>query len=84
MEPGDYIKLTGGPWVENVGKPLWVCKTPNGHVGNLQVHTIKEEADGTITVTPSILISGHREGDPPGQISELWHGHLKAGVWEAC
>lgn len=51
----------------------WYCCTPNGYVGNLQGHDVTEHEDGTITVSPSILVS---DGE-----KELWHGYLERGVW---
>jgi hypothetical protein len=36
-----------------------------------------EHEDGTITVSPSILVSNPQQG-------ELFHGHLERGVWRAC
>lgn len=55
---------------------IWVCTTPNGHHGNLGAHNVAEHEDGTITVSPSILISDHT--------GELWHGYLEHGVWREC
>lgn len=54
----------------------WYCCTPNGHSGNLSAHQVTEHEDGTITVAPSILVSGGRTGSV-----ELWHGFLERGVW---
>jgi hypothetical protein len=56
MEPGDYVRLTGGPWVEREGVPIVVAKTPSGHSCNLRNHAIVEHEDGTLTVSPSILV----------------------------
>lgn len=61
---GSYVKTEHG----------WFCKTPNGHAGNLNAHDVVEHEDGTITVSPSILVSNPQEG-------QLWHGFLRAGVW---
>ena len=63
LRPGEYGKLS----------TTWLCQTPNGHMGNLSAHHVVENPDGTITVTPSILVE-----DDGG---ELWHGYLTAGVW---
>lgn len=60
---GSYVKTDAG----------WFCKTPNGHGGNLNAHDVIEHDDGTITVSPSILVSDHT--------GELWHGWLRAGIW---
>jgi hypothetical protein len=56
LEPGDYVKLTGGPWVEREGIPIVVARGPKGHTCNLRNHTITEHDDGTLTVSPSILV----------------------------
>ncbi len=65
--PGEYGKL----------RKQWLCCTPNGHAGNLDSHNVTENEDGTITVSPSILVS------IPG-FGETWHGYLKRGVWSEC
>lgn len=64
--PGDY-----GQW-----RNRWYAMTPAGTVGNLGAHDVVEHDDGTITVSPSILVDG---GDGPG-----WHGYLEAGVWRTA
>jgi hypothetical protein len=75
FKPGTYGRLKIGAkrrdWI-------WVCTTPNGHHGNLSGHEVVEHEDGTITVSPSILISGGPDG------GELWHGFLEHGVWRSC
>lgn len=70
FNPGEYSKLPDG---------TWYCCSPNGHAGNLSRHTVVEHEDGTITVSPSILIKGGRDGS-----RELWHGYLERGVWRSC
>lgn len=55
------------------GKRTWMVRTPNGHLGNLGNHDVTENPDGTITVSPSILVSNHT--------GELYHGFLRAGEW---
>lgn len=60
-------------------KREWHCVTPNGHGGNLAAHDVTEHEDGTITVSPSILVTQRREG----QDIELWHGYLERGVWRS-
>ncbi len=39
-------------------------------------HKVVEHLDGTITVSPSILVS---RGQP-----DEWHGYLEQGVWRKC
>lgn len=50
---------------------IWYACTPNGLLGNLSKHEVTEHEDGTITVSPSILVTGDGE----------WHGYLEHGVW---
>ena len=78
-EPGEYGKDNDG---------LWYCCAPTpvdsdgfGYHGALgdgsgnRGHKVVEHDDGTITVSPSILITRH-----DGQ----WHGYLERGVWRTC
>jgi hypothetical protein len=67
--PGSYMKVLredGTLW-------CWYMRAPNGDVATLwpDRHTITENADGTITVSPSIVF-------PHGG---RWHGFLVNGVW---
>lgn len=68
---------TPGSWMPVVrdGKPTFLVNTPNGHVGDLSQHEVTAHEDGTITVSPSILVT-----DDSG---ELWHGYLERGVWRS-
>lgn len=61
---------------------IWFAITPNGHLGNLANHTVTEHEDGTITVSPSILVSTTRPKD--GNSVQLWHGFLERGIWREC
>lgn len=72
LKPGEYGKhpRTGD----------WFACTPNGHMGNLSQHDVTEHEDGTITVSPSILVTERRDG----RDVELWHGYLKRGAWRSC
>lgn len=67
LQAGEYGKgLDGG----------WHCVPPGTNLlGNLGAHTIEEHGDGTITVTPSILITGH---------DATYHGFLTKGEWREC
>lgn len=56
------------------GVRTWMVRTPNGHLGDLSAHDVTENADGTITVSPSILVSSPQRG-------ELYHGFLRDGEW---
>jgi len=64
-QPGDYYLYP------EVG---WCGETPNGHAVGLAKHDITEHEDGTITVSPSILVGTHER-------PSLWHGYLERGVW---
>lgn len=67
LEPGEYGKYKG----------TWFCCPPADdfpHLhGNLSSHELIEHEDGTITVSPSILIT-HYTG-------KQWHGYLERGIW---
>jgi hypothetical protein len=63
--------------VERDGQRVWLVRTPNGHVGDLSAHDVVEHEDGTITVSPSILVSNPQQG-------ELWHGYLERGIWRSA
>jgi hypothetical protein len=70
LEPGEY-------GYHSVLK-TWVCRAPqdNGFyagMGTLGLHTVVEHEDRTITVSPSILITGHH--------GKQWHGYLERGIW---
>jgi hypothetical protein len=90
LEPGDYgcanpTQMQDGSPVEGWLKnhyPQWLAMTPNGHGGSLFNHQVTEHEDGTITVSPSILITTSNDGGKTQ--TELWHGYLERGVWRAC
>jgi hypothetical protein len=70
LHPGDYGKDQQG---------AWVCITPNGLYGNLSNHSVIENDDGTITVSPSVLIKTR------GRSSEKeYHGFIEKGIWREC
>lgn len=62
------LRETGELW-------CWYLRAPNGDVATLwpKTHAITEYADGTITVSPSIVF-------PHGG---RWHGFLERGVWRS-
>jgi len=53
-------------------------KSPFFHsvICGLGAHDVVEHEDGTITVSPSILVT--RRTDEP----QLWHGYLQQGIWK--
>jgi hypothetical protein len=50
----------------------WYARPFGCHAGNLAAHEVTEHEDGTITVSPSILITSH---------DATWHGYLERGMW---
>src|SRR5258708_16586496 len=44
----------GAYWRETNG--TWSVRTPNGRIGSIAKHVVLEHEDGTITVSPSILV----------------------------
>lgn len=64
-EAGEYGKASDGHWQ---------CRPPETSlIGNLNNHEVIEHEDGTITVSPSILIHSY--------IGKKWHGYLERGIW---
>lgn len=73
FDPGDY-----GFAVYPDGRRVLHIRCPTGDppvYGNCAAHDVVEHEDGTVTVSPSILV---RDGD-----RELWHGYLERGVWRS-
>jgi hypothetical protein len=64
LKEGQYGKGTDG---------IWYARPPDNHMGSLAGHAVVEHEDGTITASPSILITDWRCGQ--------WHGYLRRGVW---
>ena len=64
-QEGDYWQYDGD----------WYAKAPNGLRCGLRGHAVVENADHTITVSPSILVTGC-DG-----VDKTWHGFLVDGVW---
>jgi hypothetical protein len=73
--PGDYGRDEAGEWY---------CRPPWKHAGGcLRKHRVVEHEDGTITVSPSILIECCVDaGSDPTRVS--WHGWLERGQWREC
>lgn len=65
MGMGEY-GLYDGKWFMRV-------PSPGFGMGSLNNHDVTEHEDGTITVSPSILCTGHN--------GKQWHGYLERGVW---
>jgi hypothetical protein len=58
---------------------IWWLYLPGCGVGNLSNHKIEEHDDATITVSPSIKVTGHHEGR-----QTIRHGFLVRGKWQPC
>lgn len=67
LSPGDFGEFDG----------IWYAMPPGAKrlLANLKNHDVTENEDGTITVSPSILVTGH-DGE--------WHGYLENGIWREC
>lgn len=63
LAEGEYGKIV---------RTLWFVRPPGSHMGDVSGHTVTEHEDGTITVSPSILIDDGRN---------KWHGYLERGIW---
>lgn len=78
LKPGEYSYRPGSGW--------FAC-TPNGHLADLSQHDVMyHDDDRTITVVPSILVSGHQIVDGvrvSDDVVALWHGFLERGTWRA-
>ncbi len=70
--------LKKGEYAKSEKDGVWYAMTPNGRLGNLAAHDVVEHEDGTITVTPSILVT-------TGSYNrQAWHGYLRHGIWQEC
>lgn len=68
MAPGEF-----GRWDRDNGNWYARCPSRLDLTANLTRHSVTEHEDGTITVSPSILVEGGN--------GESWHGYLEHGVW---
>lgn len=75
LPDGEFDSLAGCYWRTADGE--WYCGVPHRGfgIGRLSLHQVVEHEDGTITVSPSILVE---TGD-----GRRWHGYLERGVWRA-
>jgi hypothetical protein len=69
LEPGEYGKDADGLWWARVPQRIGFY----AGMARLSLHDVTEHEDGTITVSPSILVTGHHDIQ--------WHGYLERGVW---
>jgi hypothetical protein len=73
-----------GRAAQNLTDTMWGFYSPDGNgCGTLAYHTVREHADGTISIRPgdgssnSVLHSGGAKG-------LTWHGYVEHGVWREC
>lgn len=71
LELGDYAKDSHGVFYACVPDERF---EPGCFLANLANHEVIEHEDGTITVSPSILVNVPGIGQ--------WHGYLRKGIWE--
>lgn len=57
----------------------WMGRPPGQNAGSFCKHTVTEHKDGTITVSPSILL---QETNEAGELIIVWHGYLGSGEWK--
>lgn len=69
LKEGEYGKRTDDTRIPG---GVWYCRPPGSHMGSLAGHQVTEHDDGSITVSPSILIDDGRS---------KWHGYLEHGIW---
>jgi hypothetical protein len=77
--PGEYYKEVDGSW--RAVLPIQRCNSIGGQfIANLSRHDVVQHENGTITVSPSILVEGVCEDGT----KFVWHGYLIKGVWNEC
>lgn len=65
------LQLKEGEYGKNPKDGIWYARPPGQRMCSIANHDVTEHEDGTITVAPSILITGETG----------WHGFLERGVW---
>jgi hypothetical protein len=70
-QPGDYCKVPRGLDPREDG--CWYAMDPTGGIGTIlpSIHRIVENDDGTISLSPSLVMPGG------------WHGFLERGLWRS-
>lgn len=71
-----YWKVLYGEESSPSSDNIWILYIPGCGAGALSNHYVEEHEDGTITVTPSILMTGHNKGMPT-----MRHGYITKGTW---
>lgn len=74
---GDLLFKNPGEYGKHPVNDAWYAAVPTSQliVGSLAEHDVVEHEDGTITVSPSILVEYY------GEKLISWHGFLEHGVW---
>lgn len=69
-------------WKTSDGWLLWL---PGCGLGGLRKHTVVENEDKTITVTPSIMVTSYATEDGIRlEKPVIRHGYLTKGIWNEC
>ncbi len=72
-----HLYLQEGDYGFNPILGHWEIRPFGCHAGGIPDHGVTEYKDGTITVSPSILLDDSDEQGNP----RTWHGYLERGVW---
>ncbi len=64
----------------------WEVRPPGQQAGSIRKHEVTEHEDGTITVSPSIVLYDADELGPRGMAERrvAWHGFLERGTWRTA
>lgn len=77
VEPKDGdLLLKEGEYGKHPIDGNWYARPPGAGMANLKNHQVTEHEDGTITVSPSILVTWSLAEE-----KKSWHGFLERGVW---
>lgn len=72
-----HLYLAEGDYGFDPAVGWWEVRPPGCHGGSIRNHQVTEHKDGTITVSPSIMLY---DFDKDGNTVQ-WHGYLERGVW---
>ncbi len=75
IDDDGYLRLAEGDYGQE-SNGTWSVRPPGKHAGGIPKHNVVEHEDGTITVSPSILLNDGR--------GNAWHGYLEKGIWREC
>lgn len=73
-----HLFLTEGDYGFSPTVGHWQVRPPGCRAGGIGKHEVIEHEDGTITASPSILLTDFDDNN--GQPKQ-WHGYLERGVW---